>query len=191
MRYKRQAVHWRHTLELWRIYCPWILSLTASYTLRNDSCSCCHDSLQKTKLLAVTERTLWNGESKQSFFPSFLHSGIWPLWWTGSNKHIVRTLRLHLLMFAVYLKKKGNNFLLTVLFSMEIIPNSGLWSILASRDSDVVKCLRNLWNHSCKHLNIKWRGKSPLFLVSPYLMLRPLHNEANVRSGKWQHYCLG
>lgn len=44
---------------------------------------------------------------------------------------------------------------------MEIIPNSGLCSILASRDSDVVKCLRNLWNHSCKHLNIKWRGQKP------------------------------
>lgn len=90
-------------------------------------------------------------------------------------------------MFAVYLKKKANNFLLTVLFSMEIIPNSGLCSILASRDSDVVKCLRNLWNHSCKHLHIKWRGgggESLLLLVSPDLMLRLLHKEANVLSGE-------
>lgn len=66
---------------------------------------------------------------------------------------------------------------------MEIIPNSGLCSILASHDSDGVKCLKNLWNHSCKHLNIKWRGKSHLFLVSAYPMLRLLRNEANVLSG--------
>lgn len=116
----------------------------------------------KAKLLAVTEQTLWNGELKQLFFLlTLLHSSIWPLWWTGSNKLTMRTLSLHPLMFPVFLKKKKPTIFYWLLFSMEIIPNSGLCSILASHDSEGVKCLKNLWNHSCKHLNIKWRGKKP------------------------------
>lgn len=52
-------------------HCLCLFCLTASYTPRNDFCSCGRDALQELDILAVIESTLWNGESKVN--PSFLH----------------------------------------------------------------------------------------------------------------------